>query len=73
MKRSELLRHLRRNGCTLKREGASHSLWTNPATGQIGVGVKSLFLVFLEDATDAGERAVEASRATLYRAARSKV
>jgi len=35
MKRSELLRHLRRNGCTLKREGASHSLWANPATGQV--------------------------------------
>ena len=35
MKRSELLRHLRRNGCTLKRGGASHSLWANPATGQV--------------------------------------
>ena len=35
MKRGELLRHLRRHGCTLKREGASHSLWQNPATGQI--------------------------------------
>ena len=33
MKRSALLRHLRRHGCTLKREGASHSLWTNPGTG----------------------------------------
>jgi hypothetical protein len=33
MKRSDLLRHLRRYGCILKREGASHSLWMNPATG----------------------------------------
>jgi predicted RNA binding protein YcfA (HicA-like mRNA interferase family) len=35
MKRSALLKHLRRNGCFLKREGASHSLWMNPQTGQI--------------------------------------
>lgn len=35
MKRSTLLRHLRRQGCYLKREGASHSLWCNPATGAI--------------------------------------
>jgi len=35
MKRSSLLRHLRRNGCYLKREGAEHSLWTNPQTGSI--------------------------------------
>ena len=35
MKRSALLRHLRRLGCVLKREGASHSLWTNPATGAV--------------------------------------
>ena len=35
MKRTELLRHLRRHGCVLKREGRSHSLWTNPATGEI--------------------------------------
>ena len=33
MKRTALLRHLRRFGCILKREGRSHSLWTNPATG----------------------------------------
>lgn len=33
MKRSSLLRHLRRHGCVLKREGAAHSLWTNPSTG----------------------------------------
>jgi hypothetical protein len=33
VKRSALLLHLRRYGCVLKREGAAHSLWTNPATG----------------------------------------
>ena len=35
MKRGSLLRHLRKHGCHLKREGASHSLWTNPATGVV--------------------------------------
>ncbi len=35
MKRNELLKHLRRHGCYLKREGGSHSLWTNPGTGKI--------------------------------------
>ncbi|NTW37944.1 MAG: type II toxin-antitoxin system HicA family toxin [Syntrophobacteraceae bacterium] len=35
MKRNALLRHLRRYGCYLKREGAEHSLWSNPQTGQI--------------------------------------
>ena len=35
MKRGDLLRHLRRHGCHLKREGASHSLWTNPQTGKV--------------------------------------
>jgi mRNA interferase HicA len=35
MKRSSLLRHLRKHGCVLKREGASQSLWTNPATGAV--------------------------------------
>lgn len=35
MKRSALLRHLRQYGCYLKREGSSHSLWANPATGQV--------------------------------------
>jgi len=35
VKRSALLRHLRRNGCYLKREGTSHSLWCNPATGTV--------------------------------------
>jgi predicted RNA binding protein YcfA (HicA-like mRNA interferase family) len=33
VKRGALLRHLRQHGCVLKREGASHSLWTNPANG----------------------------------------
>ena len=35
MKRHALLRHLRRHGCFLKREGAAQSLWCNPRTGQI--------------------------------------
>ncbi|MFB3082791.1 MAG: type II toxin-antitoxin system HicA family toxin [Gammaproteobacteria bacterium] len=35
MKRNALLRHLRKHGCFLKREGRSHSLWTNPKTGHI--------------------------------------
>jgi len=35
MKRESLLRHLRRHGCYLKREGAAHSLWSNPKTGQV--------------------------------------
>jgi mRNA interferase HicA len=30
MKRSEFLRHLRKHGCVLIREGASHSWWGNP-------------------------------------------
>ena len=35
MKRGALLRHLRRHGCCLKREGRAHSLWTKPATGAV--------------------------------------
>jgi len=35
MKRQALLKHLRRYGCFLKREGASHSLWENPSTGHV--------------------------------------
>lgn len=35
MKRSTLLRHLRKNGCSLKREGPSYSLWWNPNTGAV--------------------------------------
>jgi len=33
MKRERLLRHLRRYGCVLRREGKEHSLWENPQTG----------------------------------------
>ena len=35
MKRHELLRHLRVNGCILKREGAKHSLYMNPLKGVV--------------------------------------
>jgi mRNA interferase HicA len=35
MKRLYLERLLRMAGCYLKREGGSHSLWINPATGVI--------------------------------------
>ncbi|HEY7546921.1 MAG TPA: type II toxin-antitoxin system HicA family toxin [Blastocatellia bacterium] len=35
MKRDSLLRHLRKHGCYLKREGRSHSLWCNPKTGEV--------------------------------------
>lgn len=35
MKRRDLERKLRIAGCYLKREGNSHSLWTNPKTGAI--------------------------------------
>jgi predicted RNA binding protein YcfA (HicA-like mRNA interferase family) len=35
VKRQAVLRHLRRNGCVLKREGAKHSLWMNPQTGAV--------------------------------------
>jgi hypothetical protein len=34
VKRESLLRFLRLHGCYLKREGAAHSLWCNPKTGQ---------------------------------------
>ncbi|MBE7502471.1 MAG: type II toxin-antitoxin system HicA family toxin [Verrucomicrobiales bacterium] len=33
MKRRDLERRLRMAGCYLKREGSSHSLWTNPSSG----------------------------------------
>jgi hypothetical protein len=33
MRREGLLRHLRRNGCVLRREGKEHTLWENPQTG----------------------------------------
>lgn len=35
MKRNALLRHLRRFGCYLKREGSAHSIWCNRETGEI--------------------------------------
>jgi predicted RNA binding protein YcfA (HicA-like mRNA interferase family) len=35
MKRRDLERRLRQAGCHLKREGGSHSLWINPATGVV--------------------------------------
>jgi mRNA interferase HicA len=35
MRRESLLRHLRRHGCYLKREGRAHSLWCNSQTGQV--------------------------------------
>jgi mRNA interferase HicA len=31
MKRGDLLRHLRQNGCELLREGGRHSWWHNPS------------------------------------------
>ena len=31
MKRTQLLKHLRKNGCTLLTEGAKHSKWVNLA------------------------------------------
>lgn len=34
MKRQDLIRHLSGHGCELLREGRSHSIWVNPATGQ---------------------------------------
>ncbi len=35
MKRNELIRILRRNGCYLKREGANHSIWSSAITGAV--------------------------------------
>ncbi len=34
MTRRDLLRLLRQHGCRLVREGAEHSIWENPSTGQ---------------------------------------
>lgn len=34
MKTSELLRALRRAGCTLERHGSRHDKWINPKTGK---------------------------------------
>jgi predicted RNA binding protein YcfA (HicA-like mRNA interferase family) len=35
MKRRDLLRYLRGQGCRLEREGGKHSLWINPTTGAV--------------------------------------
>jgi hypothetical protein len=35
VKRTALLKHLRRHGCYLKREGRAHSLWASPRTGGV--------------------------------------
>ncbi|MCX6607917.1 MAG: type II toxin-antitoxin system HicA family toxin [Acidobacteria bacterium] len=34
MKLDSLLRHLRRHGCVLMREGGRHAIWGNPQTGE---------------------------------------
>ena len=35
MKRKDLLRHLRKSGCTLLREGGRHSIYWNTATRKL--------------------------------------
>jgi len=35
VKRTDLIRHLRRSGCELLREGSNHSLYTNRAAGTV--------------------------------------
>ena len=35
MKRRDLLRHLHRHGCVLKREGGNHSVYLNPAANAV--------------------------------------
>src|SRR5437016_13575301 len=47
MKRERLLRHLRTNGCVLRREGKEHSLWENPQTGQAEAGPRHTEIVNL--------------------------
>lgn len=34
MKRTDLIRHLERHGCTFKREGGEHSIYWHPGTGK---------------------------------------
>jgi mRNA interferase HicA len=34
MKRAQLIRHLERHGCFFAREGAKHTVYTNPANGR---------------------------------------
>jgi hypothetical protein len=38
----DLVRHGRRNGCYVKKEGVDHFLWCNPKTGQIATVPKRL-------------------------------
>jgi mRNA interferase HicA len=33
MKRRDLIRHVERQGCRLKRQGGRHTIFANPATG----------------------------------------
>jgi mRNA interferase HicA len=33
MKRADLIRYLKRHGCMFVREGAKHTVYTNPANG----------------------------------------
>lgn len=33
MKRRDLVKHLEANGCELRREGSSHTIYWNPANG----------------------------------------
>ena len=40
MRRRDLLRHLQAHGCRLDREGAKHSLWLNPTTGEVESGLR---------------------------------
>jgi predicted RNA binding protein YcfA (HicA-like mRNA interferase family) len=35
MKRRDLIRHLESHGCRLLREGGRHSVYVNPANGQV--------------------------------------
>ncbi len=35
MKRTALLKHLRKHGCYLKHEDRSHSIWCNPMNGKV--------------------------------------
>lgn len=34
MKRRDLIRHIQRHGCRLRREGGSHSIYENPSNGK---------------------------------------
>jgi predicted RNA binding protein YcfA (HicA-like mRNA interferase family) len=35
MKRNKLIKHLKNNGCSLKREGGKHSLYKNLSNGKL--------------------------------------